>query len=145
KIANLTVTCGDLFDRNRRISYVFIAGRPVDLRPVPAAPVGGAGAASGTWSLRVSFEGQPEPAVSLTLQQQGEQLRGSIQGDYGAAQISSASVGVGGDIKFTVPITTGPSTTEATFTGTINGNQMSGTVQALNLGNGAFSGTRASG
>src|SRR5207248_683204 len=91
------------------------------------------------------FEGQPERAVSLTLQQQGEQLRGSIQGDYGAAQISSASVGVGGDIKFTVPITTGPSTTEATFTGTINGNQMSGTVQALNLGNGAFSGTRASG
>ena len=143
KIANLTVTRGDLFDRNRRISYVFIDGRPVDLRPVPAAPVGGAGAASGTWSLRITFEGQPERAVSLTLQQQGEQLRGSIQGDYGSAQISNASV-TGNDIKFTVSVTTGPATTEATFTGTISGNQMSGTVQALNLGNGTFTGTRAS-
>src|SRR5205085_1242842 len=101
KIANLTVTRGDLFDRTRRISYVFIDGRPVDLRPVPAVPGGGAGAASGTWSLRVTFEGQPERAVSLTLQQQGEQLRGSIQGDYGSGQISNASV-TGNDIKFTV-------------------------------------------
>src|SRR5205085_5253106 len=143
KIANLTVTRGDLFDRTRRISYVFIDGRPVDLRPVPAVPGGGAGAASGTWSLRITFEGQPERAVSLTLQQQGEQLRGSIQGDYGSGQISNAYV-TGNDIKLTVSVTTGPATTEATFTGTINGNQMSGTVQALNLGNGTFTGTRAS-
>jgi hypothetical protein len=143
KIANLTVTRGDIFDRTRRIAYVFIDGRPVDLKPVPTAPVGGAGVANGTWSLRVTFEGQPERAISLTLQQQGEQLRGSIQGDYGAAQISNASVS-GNDIKFTVSVTTGQATTEATFTGTINGNQMSGTVQALNLGNGTFTGTRAS-
>ncbi|HEU4835567.1 MAG TPA: amidohydrolase family protein, partial [Pyrinomonadaceae bacterium] len=33
KIANLTVTRGDLFDRNSRITHVFIDGRPVDLRP----------------------------------------------------------------------------------------------------------------
>ena len=144
KIANLTITRGDLFDKNRRISYVFIDGRPVDLKPVTAAPVGGAGLANGTWSLRVTFEGQPERAISLTLQQQGEQLRGSMQGDFGSAQISSASVGAGGDIKFTVSVTTGTATTEATFTGTINGNQMSGTVQALNIGNGTFTGTRAS-
>lgn len=144
KIANLTITRGDIFDRNRRISYVFIDGRPVDLKPVTAAPGGlGAGRASGTWSLRVTFEGQPERAVSLTLQQQGEQLRGAIQGDYGAAQISNASL-TGNEIKFTVAVTTETATTEATFTGTISGNQMTGTVQALNLGNGTFTGTRAS-
>src|SRR5687767_11969530 len=33
KIANLTVTRGDLFDRNSRVAHVFIDGRPVDLRP----------------------------------------------------------------------------------------------------------------
>src|ERR1700752_1649366 len=38
KIANLTVTRGDLFDRNSRVTHVFIDGRPVDLRP---ASVGG--------------------------------------------------------------------------------------------------------
>src|SRR5215813_3001426 len=42
KIANLTVTRGDLFDRNSRITHVFIDGRPVDLRP-PAPGGGGPG------------------------------------------------------------------------------------------------------
>src|ERR1043165_5472871 len=38
KIANLTVTRGDLFDRNSRVAHVFIDGRPVDLRPAAAVP-----------------------------------------------------------------------------------------------------------
>jgi hypothetical protein len=33
KIANLTVTRGDLFDRNTRVAHVFIDGRPVDIKP----------------------------------------------------------------------------------------------------------------
>src|SRR5919108_4677800 len=33
KIANLTVTRGDLFDRNSRVAHVFIDGRPIDLKP----------------------------------------------------------------------------------------------------------------
>ena len=35
KIANLTVVRGDLFDRNSRVTQVFIDGRPVDVRPAP--------------------------------------------------------------------------------------------------------------
>jgi imidazolonepropionase-like amidohydrolase len=42
KIANLTVTRGDLFDRNTRVAHVFIDGRPVDIKPArdsgPAQP-----------------------------------------------------------------------------------------------------------
>src|SRR5215218_4610438 len=42
KIANLTVTRGDLFDRNSRVAHVFIDGRPVDLRPATTErPAGG--------------------------------------------------------------------------------------------------------
>jgi imidazolonepropionase-like amidohydrolase len=33
KIANLTITRGDLFDRNTRVVHVFIDGRPVTLKP----------------------------------------------------------------------------------------------------------------
>lgn len=33
KIANLTITRGDLFDRDSRVAHVFIDGHPVDLRP----------------------------------------------------------------------------------------------------------------
>ena len=39
KIANLTITRGDLLDRNTRIAYVFIDGCPVSLRPAtPGTP-----------------------------------------------------------------------------------------------------------
>ncbi len=136
KIANLTITRGDLFDRTRRIAYVFIDGRPVDLKPAPPAPGAGGGAgsgsggsvASGTWNMRVSFQGQPDRSLTLNLQQEGERLTGAIQGDLGAAQIANASIGRTGDIKFTVPITLPSQTIEATCEGTINGNEMSGTV-----------------
>ena len=149
KIANLTIVRGDLFDKNRRITHVFIDGRPVDLKPAPATPAGGArggtSLASGTWTLRVQIEGQPERSVTLTLQQETERLSGTIQGDFGSAQIANASVGASGDIKFTVPITTGTQTTEATFTGTITGNEMRGTVTTVGSGTGTFNGTRAGG
>lgn len=36
KIANLTITSGDILDRTRRITHVFIDGRPVELRPAAA-------------------------------------------------------------------------------------------------------------
>jgi len=150
KIANLTVVRGDLFDKNRSITHVFIDGRPVDLKPAPAAtPAGGAhggsSLASGAWTLRVQIESQPERSVTLTLQQETERLSGTIQGDLGSAQIANASVGTAGDIKFTVPVTTGTQTTEFTFTGTINGNEMRGTVTTVGSGTGAFNGTRAGG
>lgn len=35
KIANLTVVRGDLFDRNGRVTQVFIDGRPFDVKPAP--------------------------------------------------------------------------------------------------------------
>lgn len=144
KIANLTVTRGDLFDRNRRISHVFIDGRPVDLRPVMPTTTGAINT-SGTWTLRVQLEGEREASVTLSIQQEGERLRGSIQGDLGTSQIANAAVGSSGDIRFTVPITIGGQTTEATFTGTITGNEMSGTVQVVGRAPGSFTGTRPGG
>jgi imidazolonepropionase-like amidohydrolase len=142
KIANLTVTRGDLFDRRMRISQVFIDGRPVELKTVQAT---GAGAiASGTWTLSVDL-GEGQQAVTLVLQQEGERLRGSLQGALGSAQIANASIGAGGDIRFTAPITIGGLTTEATFTGAITGNEMRGTVAVVGRSPGSFTGTRPGG
>jgi hypothetical protein len=142
KIANLTVTRGDLFDRNARISQVFIDGRPVDLKPI--TPTGAGTIATGSWSLSVDL-GEGAQSVSLTLQQEGEALRGSIQGALGSAQIANASVGASGDIRFTAPVQVGGLTTEATFTGTITGNEMRGTVTVVGRSPGTFTGTRPGG
>jgi imidazolonepropionase-like amidohydrolase len=141
KIANLTVTRGDLFDRNARIAYVFIDGRPVDLRAV--TPTAGANA-TGTWTLNVNL-GEGDVSATLTLEQQGGRLSGSIQGGLGSAEIANASISTTGEIRFTAPLTIGGQTTEATFTGTISGNEMRGTVQIVGGSPGSFTGTRAGG
>lgn len=140
KIANLTVTRGDLLDRNRQITHVFIDGRSVDLRPATSAA--GSSAANGTWTLNVDL-GSGDLGVTLILQQMGERLRGSFQGRLGSGDISNGSVAANGEIRFTAPVTLDGQTSEATFAGRINGNEMQGTVNIVGRAPGSFTGSRA--
>jgi imidazolonepropionase-like amidohydrolase len=149
KIANLTVTRGDIFDRNRRIAHVFIDGRPMELRP--AAPSGTGQGLSGLWALRLNLGGatgeQAEYSITLNLQQQGDRLTGSMQGQLGSGQIA-AGTAAGNELDFTIPVTLpGPAsqTTDAIFKGTVTGNEMRGTVQIIGRGPGTFTGTRPEG
>lgn len=146
KIANLTITRGDIFTRDRRITHVFIDGRPVDLKPATTPSPAGATATTigGTWALSVSTDvpEQAEVSITLTLEQQGERVSGSIQGPLGSNPIANASLGAGGEIRFTVPVTIAGQTNEATFNGTVAGNAMRGTVQIVGRTPGSFSGTR---
>ncbi len=150
KIANLTVTHGDIFDRNRRVTYVFIDGRPTEVRASATTATGGA-SASGTWAFTVNLGGsgneRQEFSVTLNLQQQGERLSGTLQGQLGSGQLANGTA-TGTDVNFTVPVTLpapASQTTDAIFTGTINGNQMTGTVQIVGRGPGTFTGARTSG
>jgi len=140
KIANLTVTRGDLFDRNSRVVHVFIDGRPIELKPVSAANQNRVNAI-GTWTLAVDL-GKGNTAATLTLQQEGDSLRGSIQGSLGSADIANASLSPAGEVRFTVRVTTEGQTSEANFVGTITGNEMRGTVTIEGHAPGSFSGTR---
>ena len=141
KIANLTVTRGDLFDRNRSVVHVFIDGRPVDLRPAAGAP-GGRNPLTGTWNLTVNL-GQGEKTATLNLQQEGERLSGSISGSLGAGEISNASTSAGGEVRFSIPLEIEGQTKEATFTGTLSGDQIRGTVNVVGLAPGSFTATRS--
>jgi imidazolonepropionase-like amidohydrolase len=150
KIANLTVTRGDLFARDRRLTHLFIDGRQVELRPAAAAAGPGAGA-SGNWTLSVNLGGsgneRQELSATLTLQQQGDRLTGSLQGQLGSGSIANGTV-AGSDVSFTVPVTLpapASQTTDAIFTGTIAGGEMRGTVQVVGRGQGTFTGTRSGG
>src|SRR5689334_20413704 len=142
KIANLTVTRGDLFDRNTRVVHVFIDGRPVDLRP---AAIGGGPASrntlSGAWNLTVNL-GQGEKTATLTLTQEGERLSGTISGALGAGDISNASTTAGGEVRFTVPLEIEGQTKEATFTGTLAGDQIRGAVNVVGMTPGSFNAIR---
>ncbi len=148
KIANLTITWGDLFAKDRRVTYVFIDGKPVDLRPATPSADRGANV-SGTWSLTVNLTGsgneKQELTATLSLRQETDRLNGSLAGQLGSGAITNGSIS-GSDVNFTVPITLpapASQTTDAIFTGTVSGNQMTGTVQVVGRGAGTFTATRA--
>jgi imidazolonepropionase-like amidohydrolase len=141
KIANLTVTRGDLFDRNSRVVHVFIDGRPVDLRPASSGGPGGRNLLSGTWNLNINL-GQGEKTAALNLQQEGERLSGAISGSLGAGEISNASL-TGAEVRFTVALEIEGQTKEATFVGTVAGDQIRGTVTVVGLAPGSFTGSRS--
>ena len=142
KIANLTVTRGDLFDRNSRVAHVFIDGRPVDLRPAtpPDRPAARGGSVSGTWTMNINL-GQGDKGATLTLQQEGDRVTGSIMGSLGTGEIANASAG--DEIRFSVPLNIEGQTKEATFTGTLSGNEIRGTVTIVGQTPGSFTATRA--
>ena len=118
---------------------MFIDGRPIAVR-APAADAN-AITASGTWAITATFA-EGERTVTLALQQEGERLRGTMQGSLGTGEISSGSLGSNGDLRFTVPVTLGGTSEEANFTGTLTGNIMRGTVQIIGHPNGTFIGSR---
>ena len=143
KIANLTVTRGDLFDRNSRVAHVFIDGRPVDLRPPTAPPgdrAGGRSGLSGSWTVNINL-GQGERAATLMLQQEGDRVSGSIAGSFGTADIANATT-TADEVRFTVPLQIEGQTKEATFTGTLSGNEIRGTVTVVGAAPGSFTATR---
>jgi imidazolonepropionase-like amidohydrolase len=141
KIANLTVMRGDLFDRNSRVAHVFIDGRPIDLKP-PERGAPGRNILSGQWSVTVNL-GQDERTITLTLQQEGDRLTGSISGPLGAGEISNASTTSAGEVRFTVTLNVEGLTKEATFTGRLENNQIRGSVAIVGSAPGTFTATRA--
>lgn len=142
KIANLTITRGDVFDATSRVTRLFVDGRPIE-PPPPAAGARGA-TTTGTWTVTVTIDGADKP-VTLALQQAGSALRGSLQGSLGSAQISNASIEADSAFTFTASVTLPDGTEEATFTGTRSGNTMRGAVKIVGHPDGTFVGTRPNG
>ncbi|HET6976918.1 MAG TPA: amidohydrolase family protein [Pyrinomonadaceae bacterium] len=143
KIANLTVTRGDLFDRNSRVTNVFIDGRPVDIRPATGGGFGpGRNTLSGMWTVNIKLEGQSDTSITLNLQQEADRLSGSIAGPLGAGEISNASSSMG-EVRFTVSVNVEGQTKEATFTGRLANNEIRGNVAIVGSSPGTFTATRS--
>jgi Amidohydrolase family len=140
KIANLTVTRGDLFARDSRVAHVFIDGRrPVDLRPASGGPA--RTNLSGTWSVNLNL-GSGDRTITLNLQQEGDRLTGSISGPLGAGEISNASATSAGEVRFTVVLNVEGVTREATFAGRFANNEIRGSVTIVGSAPGTFTATR---
>ena len=146
KTANLILTTGDIFDANTRVKYVFVDGRKfeiIETEPPRTAegesapgPSGGMNVA-GAWNLNVNT---PEGAVAITLnlQQQGSAVTGTVSSPMGSADIQEGSI-AGGRLTFRVSA----GGISASFSGTIRGSNMTGTLNAGAMGTMEFSGARS--
>lgn len=140
KIANLTLVRGDVFEAGSRVTHVFADGELLEVR----APAGGArttaAPVAGTWTMTVTLDGADRPAT-LLVQQQGEQLRGTLQGSLGTNSISNTTF-ADSAFRFTAIITLPDGSEEATFVGTLEGNTLRGTVTIVGHEPGTFVATR---
>ncbi|MDQ3711182.1 MAG: amidohydrolase family protein [Acidobacteriota bacterium] len=148
KIANLTVSRGDVFSKDKTITHVVVDGKlfeqkekPKTSTPTTAGGTQPAATATvgGTYSITVDIPGQPLQGT-LNLIQQGEILSGSLQTQLGTTPIKDGKVTAEG-FNFTTTIEFGGSTFNLDVSGKVTGSQISGTMTTPQ-GAIAFSGTK---
>ena len=147
KIANLIVIKGDIFSADRFINHIFVDGRHFEQkeRPRPqGAQAGQQGAAAptnvaGAWAVSIDIPGSPL-AGTLTLNQQGTALTGSLQTQLGPAAIKSGRV-TGDSFTFTASVEFGGANIDITANGKVSGSQVTGTIDSPQ-GSVPFSGRR---
>lgn len=149
KIANVVVVKGDLFGKDKYVAHVFIDGKYFDQKEPakPTAPSGrgntetpsGLPNVGGNYAINIDIPGQPTPAT-LTLSQQGASLTGTLVSQLGTAPVRDGKVTADG-FSFTGTVDFGGSQIDIIVRGTVNVNQISGTIDSPQ-GVVPFSGTR---
>ncbi|MDX1623197.1 MAG: amidohydrolase family protein [Gemmatimonadota bacterium] len=144
KIANLLVTEGGLFDEKAKVRMVFVDGRKFEIPEVEKPEEPPAADMSGSWDLAIeSPQGVREVDAELEMEEDGT-LSGTLTSEQGEQTIEEGWVS-GESFRWTTTITMGPSTVEATFSGTFEGDEMEGTVSIGGRFSVDFTGERTSG
>ncbi len=155
KIANLTVTNGDLMATETRVTHVFVDGRPTVI-PAPAVAQGqrgpgGPGGAGGqrpplegSWALEVQLEGVAQQAT-LTISALDDRLVGRLEGDFGSNDIPAIVALEDGSIAFNTLLTLKETSEEAWFRGTLSNGVFSGRVEIIGHATGRFAALKSQG
>ncbi len=148
KIANLTITRGDIFAKEAKVTHVFVDGVMFESKAAsaPSRPTGGGGGATpsatpdiaGTWTINIEIPGQAL-TVTAVITQQEKTLRGTLQTQFGNAELQNGTISADG-FSFKVTLNVGQQI-DVTFTGKATGNQMSGVVNSPQ-GDAPFTGTK---
>lgn len=149
KIANVVISDKPLFDKDAKVTRVFVDGREVRLPAeekktdaATAAATATAGAIDGVWNLTIRAP-QGNLAIQVTLRAESGRLTGTFSGDRGAGDIRGGTVdGSNFDFTFSANAQNEAEATDWVFKGTISGDTMNGTVSTT-IGNWEFSGSRS--
>ncbi len=127
KIANLIVADGDLFHEKTKLKVIFVDGRRFEAHE-PARPADAPrGNMSGQWTLIInSPQGSQQATADFTMTPDGT-LSGTVTSPMGTAPVSNGWLS-GNRFSFTISLSMGPQQVVATFSGTLEGNRLTGTV-----------------
>jgi imidazolonepropionase-like amidohydrolase len=146
KIANLVVVRGDIFDKDKQFTHVFIDGKLFEQKEKPKTPTKpGTGATTGTpniggtYALTIEIPGQSSPGT-LTLVQQTAVLSGSLQTQFGTSNIKDGQVTADG-FSFSTTVEFQGQTFDIIVNGSVSGNKIEGTITSPQ-GAIPFSGTK---
>ena len=138
KIANLVVSRGDIFDKDKRIMHVFVDGRMFEQkeppRTTPTRTTGQTGATpaaaniGGIYSVNIEIPGQPLTGT-MNFTQQGETLTGTLQTQFGTTQIKDGKITPDG-FSYAATVDFQGQTFEIFVKGTVTGNRISGTIES---------------
>jgi imidazolonepropionase-like amidohydrolase len=151
KIANIVVSKGDIFSKDKYITHVFVDGKLFEQKPPPkaedkkpmTATTGDApkvAQVAGTWALTIEAPGQELP-ITLILTQQGDKITGQMQaGQLGNSDIKNGLVTANG-MSFDATVNFGGQSIDLSVSGKIEGNKISGSVSTP-MGAVPFSGSK---
>jgi imidazolonepropionase-like amidohydrolase len=142
KIANVVISDKPLFEKDAKVTRVFVDGRemrlPKDEKKSEAAATS---PIDGSWALTIRAP-QSSVAMQVTLAAEDGRLTGTFSGDRGSGDIRG---GTFDGTTFAFTITANAENAESTdwaFRGTVTGDAMSGTV-STSLGTFDFSGSKS--
>lgn len=150
KIANVVVSDKPIFEKDAKVTRVFVDGReirlPKDEKKDEAKSDASASPIDGTWSLTVRAP-QGSVAIQVALHAENGRITGTFSGDRGSGDIGGGTVNGQGDgltCEFTISASTQSEAESGDwlFRGTIKDDAMSGTV-ATTLGSFEFSGSKS--
>jgi len=133
KIANILVCEGKLFDEKSKFKYVFVDGEKIEIekkekKERKEGEETGEITVSGTWEMSIDT---PDMVISATLEINESEgtITGTWSSEMGEAEIENGKIS-GNEIEFRILV----GGIEALFTGTVEGSEMSGTVDAGEMG-----------
>jgi len=140
KIANLTVTDGDLFAEKTKIKMIFVDGKRFEIREPDRPKDPPKGDISGKWKLKYTTpEGDEESTLDLTMASDGT-LSGTTTSKRGTATIITGYASAD-KFSFTINIEIQGNATDVTFSGTFEKDGMKGTISVMSFSI-DFTGTR---
>ncbi len=145
KIANLIVSDRDLFDEKAQIRHVFVDGVHYDYPAKKEDKKKSDGDAksvdlSGEWAASVDSPGGRR-TMTFSLKQEGAALQGSVTSEQGSTPIRDGSID-GDSFSFKIDVDFGAGPTEITFSGTAEGESLTGTATVGQFGGAAMEAKR---